>query len=238
MRQNILFGHKYNKDRYKNVIKCCSLIRDFTLLPYGDKTIVGERGISLSGGQRARINLARAIYKCADIYLLDDPLSAVDTHVGKALFDECIVGFLKKKLVVLATHQLQYLHQADQIVVLYEGVIQAKGTYQSLQKSGIDFAKLLVSEPLINKIEEEEVKNAAKAKTAERSRLSIDSNLFGGPTAPKTVAEIRSEGAVSWNVYKGYLKAGGNWCCVFFVFFLFIFTQIVASGSDYFISEW
>lgn len=83
MRQNILFGHEYKRERYRKVCKVCALLKDFKLLPYGDQTIIGERGISLSGGQRARINLARCIYKEADIYVLDDPLSAVDTHVGE-----------------------------------------------------------------------------------------------------------------------------------------------------------
>ena len=83
--------------------------------------LVGERGVALSGGQKARVNLARAIYRKADIYLLDDPLSAVDAHVGKHLFSECIKGFLKEKVVILVTHQIQYLKEADQILVLHQG---------------------------------------------------------------------------------------------------------------------
>lgn len=118
VRKNILFGQKYDPIRYKSVVKVCALERDFELLPYGDNTLVGDRGISLSGGQKARINLARAVYKDADIYLLDDPLSAVDTHVGKHLFEECIVGFLKGKTRILVTHQLQYLKKVDHLVVL------------------------------------------------------------------------------------------------------------------------
>lgn len=109
------------------VIKKCALERDFTLFPYADKTIVGERGVSLSGGQRARINLARAVYKEADIYLLDDPLSAVDTHVGKQLFDDCIRGYLRDKTVFLATHQLQYLKDVDYIIILDNGIVKAEG---------------------------------------------------------------------------------------------------------------
>ncbi|KRT80294.1 ABC transporter ATP-binding protein [Oryctes borbonicus] len=114
---NILFGQNYDKPLYNKVTSVCALQRDFKQFPYGDKTLVGERGVSLSGGQRARINLARAVYREADIYLMDDPLSAVDTHVGKHLFEECIMGYLGSKTRILVTHQLQYLKRADLIVV-------------------------------------------------------------------------------------------------------------------------
>lgn len=101
------------------MVDVCALEKDFLQLPSGDETLVGERGISLSGGQRARINLARAVYSEADIYLLDDPLSAVDTHVAKDLFEKCIRGYLKDKTRLLATHQLQFLKYADIIVVVH-----------------------------------------------------------------------------------------------------------------------
>lgn len=128
-------------------MKVCALMRDFEQLPFGDFTIVGERGVSLSGGQRARVNLARAVYKEADIYLLDDPLSAVDTNVGKHMFDHCVEGYLKGKVVVLATHQLQYLKKANQIVLLSEGAILAKGSHADLKATNYNFAKLLDQMP-------------------------------------------------------------------------------------------
>lgn len=109
--------------RYDEVVKVCALETDFQQFPYGDKTLVEERGVSLSGGQRARINLARAVYASADIYLFDDPLSAVDTHVGKHLFEQCIRGYLRHKTRVLVTHQLQFLRQADLIIILNEARI-------------------------------------------------------------------------------------------------------------------
>lgn len=118
VKQNITFGQPWDGVRYKEVVRVCALEPDFAQLPYGDRTIVGERGVSLSGGQRARVNLARAVYKKADIYLLDDPLSAVDAHVGRHLFDDCIIGFLRNKAVLLVTHQLQYLTQANNILIL------------------------------------------------------------------------------------------------------------------------
>jgi len=117
VRDNILFGLPMDKQRYRKVVKKCALERDFELLQ-GDRTFVGERGASLSGGQRARISLARAVYRQADTYLLDDPLSAVDTHVGRHLFEVCMRGFLRNKLVILVTHQLQFLEHADLIVIM------------------------------------------------------------------------------------------------------------------------
>ncbi|XP_049772356.1 ATP-binding cassette sub-family C member 4-like [Schistocerca cancellata] len=146
VRQNILFGQPYDHKKYQRVVEACALSRDFELLPYGDQTLVGEKGITLSGGQRARVNLARAVYRDADIYLLDDPLSAVDTHVGKHLFDECINSYLSGKTRILVTHQLQYLHGADNIVVLNKGKIEHKGTFQEILQSAVSFSKLISSE--------------------------------------------------------------------------------------------
>lgn len=138
IRQNILFTEKYDEIRYKQVIRVCALERDFKLLPYGDYTIIGERGISLSGGQRARINLARTIYRHADIYLLDDPLSAVDPHVGKHIFENCIKKFLKDKICLLVTHQEQYLRGNDHVILMNMGRIEIQGKYGTIVNSHYD----------------------------------------------------------------------------------------------------
>lgn len=100
------------------MIKVAALERDLRLFPRGDGSPLGERGVQLSGGQKARVNLARCLYVDADIYIMDDPLSAVDTHVGRHLFDQAINGFLRNKIRVLVTHQLQYLRDVDQILAL------------------------------------------------------------------------------------------------------------------------
>lgn len=105
------------------------------MLPHADETIVGERGIALSGGQRARINLARACYKQADIYLLDDPLSAVDAHVGKSIFENCIKEFLKDKVCVLVTHQLQYLQEVKHALLMNGGRVEVQGTFKELKST-------------------------------------------------------------------------------------------------------
>ncbi|KAJ8916764.1 hypothetical protein NQ315_013969 [Exocentrus adspersus] len=216
VRQNILFGLPMDKLRYKTVVKKCALERDFQLLPYGDKTIVGDRGVSLSGGQRARINLARAVYKQADIYLLDDPLSAVDTHVGKQLFEQCITGYLRNKIVILITHQLQYLKEVDHILYLDDGIPKAEGTFHELQETGLDFTKLMGTNP----VEETPEKDELTRQPSIRSVASIED-------APKEVEEQKSSGTVGSYVYKAYFGAGGN-CCVIFVLFFVIHWSSVA----------
>jgi len=118
VRQNILCGMELDVVRYSQVIQASALEFDLSKIPRGDETQVGEKGISLSGGQKARISLARCLYVEADIYLLDDPLSAVDAHVGSHIFNNAINGFLRGKIRILVTHQLQYLQNVDQILVL------------------------------------------------------------------------------------------------------------------------
>lgn len=146
LRQNILFGRPYDYDKYQEIVSVCALESDFQQLPLGDKTEVGERGITLSGGQKARIGLARVLYQQADIFLFDDPLSAVDSRVSRHIFDKCIKRYLSKSLRILVTHQLQYLPQADYILVFKEGQLHAQGTFNELMDNGTDFVNIVTSE--------------------------------------------------------------------------------------------
>ncbi|GCC24840.1 ATP-binding cassette sub-family C member 12 isoform X1 [Chiloscyllium punctatum] len=143
VRENILFGKTYDEERYKNVIEVCSLEQDLDILPFGDLTEIGERGINLSGGQKQRISIARAVYSDQDIYLLDDPLSAVDAHVGKHIFEQCIKKALQKKTVILVTHQLQYLEHCDEILLLEDGKIKEKGKHELLMNENGHYASLI-----------------------------------------------------------------------------------------------
>lgn len=143
VRENILFGKPYNSGWYDEVTEACALTRDFQLLPYGDRTLVGEKGSELSGGQKARVTLARAVYSDADIYLMDDPLSAVDAQVGRHIVEKCIFGLLKHKCRVLVTHQLQYIKLADKIVVMLDGHVAHSGDFKGLQRSGIPFLEMV-----------------------------------------------------------------------------------------------
>ncbi|KFQ30724.1 Multidrug resistance-associated protein 1, partial [Merops nubicus] len=145
LEDNIIFGRERNESRYKRVVEACALLPDIEILPTGDKTEIGEKGVNLSGGQKQRVSLARAVYCNADVYLFDDPLSAVDAHVGKHIFEKVIgpKGILKKKTRVLVTHAINYLPQMDTILVMSDGEISEMGSYQELLKQDGAFAEFL-----------------------------------------------------------------------------------------------
>ncbi|XP_042484664.1 ABC transporter C family member 3-like [Macadamia integrifolia] len=140
---NILFGKEMDKERYEMILEACSLKKDLELFAFGDQTIVGERGINLSGGQKQRIQIARALYHDADIYLLDDPFSAVDAHTGTHLFKECLLGILGSKTVIYVTHQVEFFPFADLILVMKDGKITQAGKYEEILSSGTDFVELV-----------------------------------------------------------------------------------------------
>lgn len=148
VRANILLGSPLHLARYAAVLRACSLLPDLAAFPAFDRTRIGERGVTLSGGQRARVSLARALYQRADVYLLDDPLSAVDAHVARQIFHQALRTFLADKTVILVTHQLQYLKHAHKILLLADdpaaasGSLAHFGTYDQLLKSGA-LAKLV-----------------------------------------------------------------------------------------------
>ncbi|KAG2736930.1 hypothetical protein G9P44_001020 [Scheffersomyces stipitis] len=145
VKENILFGYRYDAANYKKTVEVCELVSDFQSLADGDKTVVGEKGISLSGGQKARISLARAVYSGADIYLLDDVLSAVDAHVGKKIIDNVLGrnGILASKTVILATNSVHVLHEAHNIYMLKNGTISESGDYDTVMERKSDLAQLL-----------------------------------------------------------------------------------------------
>ncbi|XP_042515871.1 ABC transporter C family member 3-like [Macadamia integrifolia] len=140
---NILFGKEMDKERYEMILEICSLKNDLELCPFGDQTIIGERGINLSGGQKQRIQIARALYYDADMYLLDDPFSAVDAQTGSHLFKECLLGILSSKTVIYVTHQAEFLSSADLILVMRNGRITQAGKYNEILSLGTDFMELV-----------------------------------------------------------------------------------------------
>lgn len=145
VQDNILFGKPMDEVKYHAVVGACALDKDLEMFSHGDQTQIGERGINLSGGQKQRIQLARAVYQDADIYLLDDPFSAVDAHTGTHLFKECLQGILSSKTILYVTHQVDFLPLADLILVMRDGMITQAGLYNNLLREGMDFLRLIGS---------------------------------------------------------------------------------------------
>uniref|UniRef100_A0A0K8RTW6 Multidrug resistance-associated protein 4 n=1 Tax=Crotalus horridus TaxID=35024 RepID=A0A0K8RTW6_CROHD len=252
VRNNILFGKAYRKEKYEKVLRVCALKKDIDQLEDGDLTMVGDRGATLSGGQKARINLARAVYQDADIYLLDDPLSAVDAEVSRHLFEKCICQTLHKKVCILVTHQLQYLRAVSQILILKEGKEVGKGTFSDFLKSGIDFASLL------KKAEEDDQPSSpgtpsdqlTRIRTFSQSSLwSLDSSVQSqkdgtagspamGPVLTALPEESRSEGKIGFTIYKKYFSAGANYFVIFILLVLNILAQVTYVLQDWWLSYW
>ena len=150
LKNNILFFHEFNAEKYNKVLKISELLPDLEILKGGDMTEIGERGINLSGGQKARVSIARALYSDSDIYLLDDPISALDAHVGRNIINNVLCDYLKNKTRILVTHAIQYCDRADRIVYMKDGKIEWEGDFQSLEEQ--EFYKNMV----IKKKEEED----------------------------------------------------------------------------------
>ncbi|XP_059276296.1 ABC transporter C family member 10-like isoform X1 [Lycium ferocissimum] len=143
IRENILFGSAMDQLKYQEVLERCSLVKDLEMLPFGDQTIIGERGVNLSGGQKQRVQLARALYQDADIYLLDDPFSAIDAHTSTCLFNEYVMGALSGKTVLLVTHQVDFLPTFDSILLMSEGKIIQSASFDQLLLSCEEFQNLI-----------------------------------------------------------------------------------------------
>jgi ABC-type multidrug transport system fused ATPase/permease subunit len=223
VKDNILFGQEYDRDKYNQVIHDCALEQDIDMLPGGDLTEIGERGVTLSGGQKARINIARAAYSDVDIYLLDDPLSAVDAHVGRHLIEECICGLMAGKTRILVTHQLQVLPHADRVFYMHDGKIVEEGTYRELLDNGGDFAHLV--EKFGGK-EEEKAEAPAEhegPKAPIRKRRSV---LMGN--------EERATGSVKRAVYFEYARAAGG----FWIIPAIVAAVILSNGGNLAMSIW
>ncbi|XP_077359163.1 ATP-binding cassette sub-family C member 3 isoform X2 [Festucalex cinctus] len=189
LRDNILFGKAYNEQKYRCVLEACALTPDLQVLPGGDMTEIGEKGINLSGGQRQRVSLARALYSHADVYLLDDPLSAVDAHVSKHIFDNLIgpEGALKGKTRILVTHGISYLPQVDNIVVMVDGRVSEMGSYQELLKQNGAFAEFLRNYALDDVVEEDEL----------TEELIDDEDLFPEDTLSNHIDMVDSEPGIN-----------------------------------------
>ncbi|CAK9178977.1 unnamed protein product [Ilex paraguariensis] len=190
VRENILFGKPYDSVKYDKTVEACALTKDFELFSAGDLTEIGERGINMSGGQKQRIQIARAVYQDADIYLLDDPFSAVDAHTGRQLFEDCLMGILKDKTILYVTHQVEFLPAADLILVMQNGRIAQAGTFEELMKQNIGFEVLVGAH---NQALESILTAESSSRTTEHATTDGESNTEPGPDAefPPTKQDSR-----------------------------------------------
>ncbi|KAL6615336.1 hypothetical protein ACP70R_037606 [Stipagrostis hirtigluma subsp. patula] len=246
--ENILFGQPMHRERYKEVIRVCCLEKDLEMMEFGDQTEIGERGINLSGGQKQRIQLARAVYQDCDIYLLDDVFSAVDAHTGTEIFKECVRGALKNKTILLVTHQVDFLHNADIIYVMKDGMIVQSGKYDELLQAGSDFAALVAAHDSSMEL----VESAAPASDRELPLSRQPSNKHGdSPSSSSIVApkaaekasarlikeEERASGHVSLAVYKQYVTEAWGWWGPLLVLAVSVAWQCSLVASDYWLAD-
>lgn len=214
LQDNVTFGTPFDKNKYDRIIYASGLKPDIDMLPAGDQTEIGERGINLSGGQKQRVSLARAAYQDADVYLLDDPLSAVDAHVDQHLWQNLIgpSGLLKDKTRLLVTHGIHHLSEVDQIVVMKDGEISETGRYQELLGARDAFYQLIQDYSVVRKEKDEadceaETIHEVSAPTAtyeakvEKADEKVDNN------ADLTDEEAMEVGSIQWPIYKIFAKA-------------------------------
>uniref|UniRef100_A0A0D9VEY7 Uncharacterized protein n=1 Tax=Leersia perrieri TaxID=77586 RepID=A0A0D9VEY7_9ORYZ len=243
---NILFGTKMCRERYEKVLEACCLKKDLEILPLGDQTIIGERGINLSGGQKQRVQIARALYQDADIFLFDDPFSAVDAHTGLYLFKECLLGFLASKTVVYVTHHVEFLPSADAIMVLKDGQITQVGNYSEILNSGEEFTKLVFSHKdalsTLESLEHPSGNPESSHHPSDSGRIffSEDKQMGENEGAEGIVQngqlvqeEEREKGRVGLNVYWKYITMAYSGALVPFIFLAQIIFQVLQIGSNF-----
>jgi ATP-binding cassette subfamily C (CFTR/MRP) protein 1 len=228
IKKNILFGSPENPEKYSQVLKVCQLLDDLKILPAGDQTEIGEKGINLSGGQKTRVAIARAVYSNADVFLFDDPLSAVDAHVGAAIFSDCFKNFLAGKTVLLVTNNQQFLPYADSIVMLHEGRVVETGTYdQLIQENGMFKNSFLV----------EIAEKTGKAEVQQKEEEVVEKS--SGSNEKKIIEdEDRAFGSVQRSVYKTYIEYNGGSIMFYLVLFFMLCWQADRMYTDLYLSEW
>lgn len=233
IRDNILCGQPFDQDKYSHVIQACALTEDLSILPSGDQTEVGENGVTLSGGQKARVALARAVYQDKDVYLLDDPLAAVDANVARHLFQECIHGLLKGKTRILCTHHTQFLMNADVVILMDNGRIVDTGSPHEVFSH---YAHLLPN-PVddINQVQRMQPGEVQSDSGVEGAKRGISASSEEAGVLVKE--EEKEVGAVAIHVYKSYWLAIGNCLATSILVALFLM-QASRNLTDWWLSYW
>ncbi|XP_073525725.1 uncharacterized protein [Phyllobates terribilis] len=223
IQENILFGSLMDSDRYHDTLDKCCLTKDLEMLPFGDLTLIGERGVNLSGGQKQRVQLARALYQNADIYLLDDPFSAVDAHTATSLFNGYVMEALAGKTVFLVTHQVDFLHAFNSILLMSEGEVLRVGTYNELLASSEEFNFIIHAhnKTASKSIEDDEI---STTKYSESQNVDMkEQNNIGEQLIKK---EEKESGSGSLKPYIQFMKHGNGFLYVALSAFSFILYMV------------
>lgn len=243
VKDNITNQLALDEVRYCDVIEACALGPDFKVLPAGDLTEIGERGINLSGGQKARVALARAMYSNADVFLLDDVLSAIDSHTATHIFEKCILKLKdQNKAILMSTNALSCLHLCSKIFVLDGGKIRQAGTYAELRKLPGLFEEMMVA---YNQGQSATRAEVAAAEGAIPTLVQSQGNLRHGTSDQEDAAqgqltkvEDRELGRVSMDVYLIWLKAAGGFVTGGILILLFLACEAANVGSNIWLSFW
>ncbi|CDR39229.1 CYFA0S03e01090g1_1 [Cyberlindnera fabianii] len=252
-KENILFGHKFDEEFYQKTLEACQLLPDLEILPDGDSTHVGEKGISLSGGQKARLSLARAVYSRADVFILDDILSAVDAHVGKNIIEQVINGILSSKTIILATNSISVLAEAENIILLENGRIVETGSFRDVVGSGSKISKLISefgsntassgpsssAQSVVDELSEKPLERRPTLATLRKASMASFKRVAINDQSKRTSQgeEKAAIGKVDFRVYKEYAKACGL-PGVFAVIALMMTTQILSISANYWLKNW
>ncbi|KAL8092112.1 hypothetical protein AgCh_034413 [Apium graveolens] len=246
VQENILFGKDMDQQRYDQVLEACCLQKDLEILSFGDQTVIGEKGINLSGGQKQRIQIARALYHDVDIYLFDDPFSALDAHTGSYIFKEVLLGLLKEKTVIYVTHQVEFLNTADIIVVMKNGRTVQVGKYDDILVPDSDFKQLVGAQSAAlpstldnNRVSPVSVDNTKIIVSNKKVNVKVDDEgeAAGSAHAAQLVKEEeRESGRVAFPVYWKYITTTYGGALVILVILASIISQILQIGSNYWLA--
>ena len=257
LRENILFGRPYDTKRYQEAIRVSALKRDFDLMVAGDMTEIGEKGVNLSGGQKQRVSIARAVYADSNVVLLDDPLSALDAHVAKDIFEECFKRYLKGKTIVFVTNRLEFVAGADRVIMMDEGRIVADGLFEDLRENNTLFRELVGENSTANDAGTEDASGLTSAPAAddENAKKSAEVSPGVGINADESdvaksekqgedsrgtliKVEKKESGSISSALILTYAKAMGGISVLVLILGTFIIIEGARLGASLWISYW
>ena len=245
LKENILFGLPYDEARYNNAIRCARMIHDLELMDAGDATEIGEKGVNLSGGQRQRLSIARAVYADADVYLFDDPLSALDAKVAREVYDMCIRGHLKGKTIVLVTNRVEFVAGADKILLMSDQKILCQGKYDELIASSKAFKSIMHTVADANEEEEgaglgakEDSKDSVKKLEVLNGEKQASAQKKNQSVAQLIKKETRSRGSVPWSTIKWYIESVGGNCTVVLLLLSYFLAESFRLAGSYWLKFW